>query len=108
MRNYLQRGFQSNVSVREKAFSTECEPALSFLFSISIQLCLCSNYFCLTSAIFSCTCVLHMTAGIRKGNTSVSDFPHGHNRGFIYSQEEQKQMISGPQFAYFYFSALTT
>lgn len=34
MRNYLQHGFQSNVSVREKAFSTECEPALSFLFSI--------------------------------------------------------------------------
>lgn len=52
--------------------------------------------------------VLHMTAGIRKDKTSGSDFPHGHIPGFIYSQEEQQQMISGPQFAYLYFSALTT
>lgn len=81
---------------------------LSFLFYISIQLCLCINWFCLTPAIFSCACVLHMTSGIRKDKTSISDFPHGHSLGFIYSQDEQKQMISGTQFAYLYSPALTT
>lgn len=108
VRNYLPCGFQSHASVREKATSIESELALSFLFCISIQLCLCINQFCLTLATFSCACVLHMTAGIRKDKTSISDFPHGRSPGFIYSQDEQKQMISGTQFAYLYSPALTT
>lgn len=108
MRNHLSCGFQSHVSEEEKAVSIEIELALSFLFYISIQLCLCINQFCLTPAIFSCARVLHMTAGIRKDKTSISDFPHGHSLGFIYSQDEQKQMISGTQFAYLYSPALTT
>lgn len=108
MRNHLSRGFQSPVSEGEKAISAESEPALSFLFYISIQLCLCINQFCLTPPIFSCACVLPITAGFRKDKTSISDFPHGHSLGFIYSQDEQKQMISGTQFAYLYSPALTT